>query len=122
VVDHTTIDRINVLQAALRAMRDAAVSLPSGSFHFLLVDGNKIPEELPCPAEAVIKGDATCSCVAAASIIAKVNTPYQSTAFTVLKPKKKALANLQRSIHGVSGYGMYEGLRHVPSSSGIDQA
>uniref|UniRef100_A0A7S3QKU4 Ribonuclease n=1 Tax=Dunaliella tertiolecta TaxID=3047 RepID=A0A7S3QKU4_DUNTE len=72
VIDSTTIDRINILQAALRAMREAAMQLPKGSFDYLLVDGNKVPEGLPAPAEAVVKGDATSSCIAAASVIAKV--------------------------------------------------
>eukprot|EP00983_Pelagomonas_calceolata_P074281 1152493-Pelagomonas_calceolata.AAC.7 len=71
VIDSTTIDRINILQAALRAMREAAMQLPKGSFDYLLVDGNKVPEGLPAPAEAVVKGDATSSCIAAASVIAK---------------------------------------------------
>lgn len=78
VIDSTTIDRVNILQAALQAMREAALQLPRGSFDFLLVDGNKVPEQLPVPAEAVVKGDGTCSCIAAASIIAKVGFPQFS--------------------------------------------
>eukprot|EP00967_Tisochrysis_lutea_P071333 scaffold94663_cov18-Tisochrysis_lutea.AAC.1 len=54
-------------------MREAAMQLPKGSFDYLLVDGNKVPEGLPAPAEAVVKGDATSSCIAAASVIAKVS-------------------------------------------------
>ncbi|KAF5835865.1 ribonuclease H-like domain-containing protein [Dunaliella salina] len=72
VIDSATIDRINILQAALRAMREAAMQLPKGSFDYLLVDGNKVPEGLHVPAEAVVKGDSKSSCIAAASIIAKV--------------------------------------------------
>jgi ribonuclease HII len=37
----------------------------------VLVDGNRCPD-LPCPAEAIIKGDATVKAISAASIIAKV--------------------------------------------------
>lgn len=48
------------------------MQLPKGSFDYLLVDGNKVPEGLHVPAEAVVKGDSKSSCIAAASIIAKV--------------------------------------------------
>ena len=37
-----------------------------------LIDGNKTPEGLECPAIAVVKGDAKSQAVAAASILAKV--------------------------------------------------
>ena len=36
-----------------------------------LVDGND-PPPLPCPVEAIVKGDATIASIAAASIVAKV--------------------------------------------------
>ena len=39
---------------------------------FALVDGNKIPKGLTVPALAVVKGDAKCPSVSAASVIAKV--------------------------------------------------
>ena len=64
------IDRINILQASLLAMRrahDALAVVPDAA----LIDGNKLPD-LPCPARAVIGGDALCLSIAAASIIAKV--------------------------------------------------
>ncbi|GFR51375.1 hypothetical protein Agub_g13802, partial [Astrephomene gubernaculifera] len=44
----------------------------AGVLDFLLVDGNRMPKDLPVPARTVVKGDATCSCIAAASCIAKV--------------------------------------------------
>ncbi len=68
------IDSINILQASLLAMRRAydrlgdALPVAPGA---ALVDGNKLPD-LPCPARAVIGGDALCLSIAAASIIAKV--------------------------------------------------
>jgi ribonuclease HII len=40
---------------------------------FALIDGNRVPSEMPCPSEAVIRGDATEYCIAAASILAKVS-------------------------------------------------
>ena len=64
------IDTLNILAATLLAMRRAAARLPVAPV-YALVDGNR-PPELACPAETVIKGDALCLSVAAASIIAKV--------------------------------------------------
>lgn len=65
------IDTINILNAALLAM-SRAVRLLDPVPHHVLVDGNKIPRDLPCPATSVIKGDGTSLSIAAASIIAKV--------------------------------------------------
>jgi len=64
------IDRDNILQATLWAMGAALRALPSCPAA-ALVDGNRLPE-LPCPAEAVIKGDGRSLSIAAASIVAKV--------------------------------------------------
>lgn len=64
------IDRDNILQATLWAMAAALRALPS-SPAAALIDGNRLPP-LPCPAEAVIKGDARSLSIAAASIVAKV--------------------------------------------------
>ncbi|MEM7241698.1 MAG: ribonuclease HII [Pseudomonadota bacterium] len=64
------IDQLNILQASLKAMRLAIEGL--GHVDHALIDGNKIPEALPCPATAIIKGDAKSASIAAASIIAKV--------------------------------------------------
>lgn len=64
------IDRINIRQASLLAMKRAidGLSLKPG---FALIDGRDRPE-LDCPARAIIKGDATVLSIAAASIVAKV--------------------------------------------------
>ncbi len=63
------IDRLNILQASLLAMRRAVAALPTAPVA-CLVDGNQDPR-LPCKTELVIKGDARSLSVAAASIIAK---------------------------------------------------
>jgi len=64
------IDRINILQASLTAMKRAILDLeirPAAA----LIDGNKIPNiDLPC--QAIVKGDARSFSIAAASIVAKV--------------------------------------------------
>ncbi|WOI56404.1 ribonuclease HII [Palleronia sp. LCG004] len=65
------IDDMNILQASFLAMRRALDDLPIVPDH-LLVDGRQIPAGLPCPSEAVIKGDALSLSIAAASIVAKV--------------------------------------------------
>jgi ribonuclease HII len=64
------IGRLNILYAALLAMRRAVLSLrllPD----LALVDGNR-PPDLTCPVRCVVDGDAICLSIAAASIVAKV--------------------------------------------------
>ena len=61
------IDALNILQAALLAMRRAVEAL--GADH-VLVDGRFLPKGLS--GEALVKGDARCLSIAAASIVAKV--------------------------------------------------
>lgn len=63
------IDRLNILQASLLAMTRAAQAL--GADHHL-IDGNKVPLALRDRADWVVKGDALCLSIAAASIVAKV--------------------------------------------------
>ncbi|MDD4997620.1 MAG: ribonuclease HII [Syntrophales bacterium] len=65
------IDRVNILQATLLAMREAVLELfPPPDF--LLIDGlNRI--DLATPQEAIIRGDSQSISIAAASIIAKVS-------------------------------------------------
>ncbi|MFD1341982.1 ribonuclease HII [Litorisediminicola beolgyonensis] len=64
------IDEINILRASHLAMLRAVEALPVRPDH-LLIDGNMIPRDCPCPASAVIKGDARSVSIAAASIVAK---------------------------------------------------
>ncbi|MEO0411204.1 MAG: ribonuclease HII [Pseudomonadota bacterium] len=72
LVSSQDIDRINILNAAMRAMAKAVAALPSPPDH-CLIDGNRVPGELACPATAVIGGDRLCFSIAAASIIAKTH-------------------------------------------------
>ena len=65
------IDALNSLQATMLAMRRAVDGLRLRP-HLVLVDGNRLPA-LPMAAEAIVKGDATVSAIAAASILAKVH-------------------------------------------------
>ncbi len=64
------IDRINILQATFVAMRRAVERLAQPP-RLVLVDGNRLPQ-LPYPVYLVVRGDARCLSIAAASIVAKV--------------------------------------------------
>ncbi|MGB0748572.1 MAG: ribonuclease HII [Magnetospiraceae bacterium] len=64
------IDQMNILAATLLAMRRALDALAQ-PVDAALVDGNRLPD-LPCPAQAVVKGDGRSLSIAAASVIAKV--------------------------------------------------
>ncbi len=65
------IDAINILQATFLAMKRAVEQL-SVQPGWALVDGNRMPP-LDVPGETVVKGDAQCASIAAASILAKVS-------------------------------------------------
>lgn len=65
------IDEINILQATFLAMKRAVEGL-SQQPGWALVDGNRMPP-LSIPGETVVKGDAQCASIAAASILAKVS-------------------------------------------------
>jgi ribonuclease HII len=65
------IDVLNILRASLLAMERAVAALPTPP-DLALIDGNRLPAGLPCPARAIVGGDATVAAIAAASIIAKV--------------------------------------------------
>ncbi|ESW62389.1 MAG: ribonuclease HII [Rhodobacter sp. CACIA14H1] len=65
------IDDLNILNASHLAMERAVHGL-STKPHHALIDGNRIPRSLACSAEAIVKGDALCLSIAAASIVAKV--------------------------------------------------
>jgi ribonuclease HII len=70
-VECDEIDRLNILQATLIGMRRAleGLSIPADAAR---IDGNRLPQGLPCPAEALIGGDAIEPAIMAASILAKV--------------------------------------------------
>lgn len=65
------IDHLNILWAALEAMRRAVHQLALAPA-YLLVDGNTAIPDAPCPQETVVKGDARSLSIAAASVLAKV--------------------------------------------------
>lgn len=64
------IDELNILHAAMEAMRRACSTLNPAA-DYLLVDGNRCFDAPPCPVNTVVKGDGRCHAIAAASILAK---------------------------------------------------
>jgi ribonuclease HII len=71
------IDQLNILHATMLAMQRAVRALdPMPEFAY--IDGNRCPE-LPCPAEAVVKGDSLVPAISAASILAKVSRDQEMT-------------------------------------------
>ena len=99
VIDAARIDEINILQATMEGMRLAAhaVMAPQNDSEeasverqgcyvvcgpeaasqkkpkfYALIDGNRLPKDMSCEAETIIKGDSKEYCIAAASILAKV--------------------------------------------------
>ena len=72
LVDVAEIDDINIFQATMQGMRRAVQGVAHVA-QFARIDGNKVPKGLPCPAEALVGGDAIDRAIMAASILAKVS-------------------------------------------------
>lgn len=84
IADVEEIDRINILQATMRAMKRAVEALATEPAQ-VLVDGNRLPE-WRYAAQAVIGGDALHPCISAASIIAKEHRDRLMRCYDVLHP------------------------------------
>lgn len=69
-VPASEIDASDIRRATLIAMARAVAGLSLPPV-YVLVDGRDLPQ-LPCPGQAIVKGDAMCLSIAAASIVAKV--------------------------------------------------
>ena len=78
------IDRLNILQATLLAMRRAVEGLRLVPAR-VLVDGNRLPL-LRMPAAAIVSGDARVAAISAASIVAKVHRDALLAALHELHP------------------------------------
>ncbi len=74
-VSAAEIDRINILQASLLAMKRAVEGLDV-EVDLALIDGNRCPE-LACQSVAIVKGDSRVAAISAASILAKVDRDHQ---------------------------------------------
>ena len=94
------IDRLNILQATMLAMKRAVEGLRLKP-HKVLVDGNRLPT-LVILAEAIVKGDALVPAISAASILAKVYRDRWCAEFHLEYP--------QYGFAGHKGYGTAEHL------------
>ncbi len=96
VVSHKIIDKINILQASLFAMKKATEACKTQP-DFVLIDGNQKIPGLLIRQQAIISGDAKVFCIAAASIIAKVSRDF------LMCEEDKKYPNYQFAKH--KGYG-----------------
>ena len=95
VVSPEEIDKINILQASLKAMALAVSHLSEQHGEgpdFLLIDG-KFTAPVPLPQEALIKGESKSASIAAASIIAKVTRDKLMAEFHEQFPEYNFLKN-----------------------------
>jgi ribonuclease HII len=69
-VSHKMIDKTNILKASIRSMH-LSLSKLSQQPGLLLIDGNRFTKYKRIPHKCIVKGDATYSSIAAASILAK---------------------------------------------------
>lgn len=79
IADVERIDRDNILNATFWAMSEAFRTL-AGKPRLVIVDGNRAPR-LGCETRTIVKGDAKCLSIAAASIVAKVTRDRMMIAF-----------------------------------------
>ncbi|OYT73191.1 MAG: ribonuclease HII [Chloracidobacterium sp. CP2_5A] len=84
VVSADVIDQINILEATRQAMRQALAALTPKA-EFALLDAIALPG-LELPQRAIVKGDARCVSIAAASIVAKVCRDRLMTALDARYP------------------------------------
>jgi ribonuclease HII len=98
------IDKINILQASLLAMKRAVEKLKKKPSH-VLIDGNKLPDLNNYKLKAVIKGDQKIPSISAASIIAKVSRDR----FIISLAKKNIGYNWDKNL----GYGTKQHLKAI---------
>lgn len=106
VIEPEEIDRLNIFQATMAGMSRAVAGLTPTATE-ALIDGNRLPKDLPCPGRAIVGGDALEPAISAASILAKVSrdrlmvameTQHPGYGFAVHKgyPTPAHLAALER--------------------------
>lgn len=71
-VEVDEIEKINILNASLKAMNLACSAIIDNSEVMVLVDGNKLIKNFKYPQQFIIKGDSKSASIAAASVLAKV--------------------------------------------------
>ena len=85
LIEPDEIDRLNIFQATMAGMSRAVAGL-SLVAHEALIDGNKLPRDLPCPGRAIVGGDALEPAISAASILAKVSRDRLMVAMDAAHP------------------------------------
>ena len=70
VIWNQEIDKINILNASIKAMHKSIEKLKTKP-ELLLIDGNRFHAFKDIPHKCIIKGDAKYACIAAASVLAK---------------------------------------------------
>jgi ribonuclease HII len=85
LVDVDEIDRLNIFQATMAGMSRAVAGLARIADE-ALIDGNKLPKDLPCRGRAIVGGDALEPAISAASILAKVTRDRLMVAMESLHP------------------------------------
>ena len=98
------IDKLNILQASLLAMKRAVEKLKKKPSH-VLIDGNKLPALDNYKLKAIIKGDQKIPSISAASVIAKVSRDK----FIISLAKKNAGYNWDQNL----GYGTKQHLNAI---------
>ena len=85
IVSNDVIDKINILQASLLAMKQAILDLATEP-DFVLIDGLYVPD-LKVPMKALVQGDSKSISIAAASILAKVTRDRMMREFDLRFPE-----------------------------------
>ncbi|MEG1637857.1 MAG: ribonuclease HII, partial [Cellulosilyticaceae bacterium] len=105
------IDRINILQATFKAMREALGSIKA-AYQIVGVDGDKIIPQVEVTQHAIIKGDDKSAAIAAASVIAKVTRDRMMKEYAVAYPVYDWESNKgygsNKHYDGIRAYGITE--------------
>jgi ribonuclease HII len=109
VIDSNIIDKINILQATLLAMKDSILQLEKKP-DICLIDGNCKVKELDIAQETIIGGDAKSAVIAAASILAKVTRDTLMDEYAKEYPlygfEKHKGYGTKKHIEAIKGYGI----------------
>jgi ribonuclease HII len=107
VVGASEIDQINILQATLKAMKQAVLDL-NPQPDFLLIDGTG-QVQLPIQQRCIVRGDQQCLSISAASVVAKVYRDRMMCSYHELYPQYGFSANkgygTRRHLAAIARYG-----------------